>query len=346
MNLSNDQLIAEAILVNHAHVGKPATLEEYRRSLTHFSSYLASVYGEDFYTARRKHVLLFLAHLEKQGGRKPDDARLRCEWCKARGYPDGRAGCGFSPSTRKRYLAAMRFLYLHFQVEEDLPDINPTSMVPAPKVIHKMGFTPTREEIKKLFAVPAQPKARLLIRWTFYAPSRADTFAKALWSDIDLDRGKWEVVGKGDKVDVFDLAPPLIRELRMYRKWQLEQAERNQRMLDALSDRDKAFVLMTRSGRPMTKTQIYKCLRRLGVRAGVGVREAPSHWDSAGGRTSNVTPHAMRRAWATTALNDEEQPLDVVQEVLKHSEISTTRRHYAPTKSARAREALVSMSVT
>lgn len=83
-------------------------------------------------------------------------------------------------------------------------------------------------------------------------------------------------------------------------------------MLDALSDPEKAFVLMTRNGKPMSKTQIYKCLRRIGVRAGVGVRRAPSHCDSVGGMTSNVTPHAMRRAWATSALHDEELPLDVV----------------------------------
>ncbi len=345
MDLSNDQLIAEAILVNHARVGKQATLDEYRRSLGHFSEYLASSHGETFYTARRKHVLLFMAHLEKQGGAKPDESRLLCGWCKSRGYPDGREGCGFSPSTRKRYLAALRCLYLHFQVEEDLPDINPTSMVPAPKRVNKIGFTPTREEVKRLFEASAQPKARLLIRWTFYAPSRANTFAKALWRDIDLDRGKWEVVGKGDKVDVFDLCPALIRELRVYRKWQLKEAQRNEAMLDALGDPETAYVLMTRRGNPMTKTQIYKCLRRLGVRAGVGVRRAPSHWDSVGGLTSNVTPHAMRRAWAASALNDEKQPIDVVSEVLKHSEISTTRRHYAPTKSAHAREALLGMGV-
>jgi integrase len=53
----------------------------------------------------------------------------------------------------------------------------------------------------------------------------------------------------------------------------------------------------------------------------------------------------LRPRLATSALNDEEQPLDVVQEVLKHTEVSTTRRHYAPTKSERGREALVSMKV-
>jgi integrase len=345
MHLSDEQLIAEAIEINHAHVGKENTREKYKGHLVHFSRYLASVHAATLSEARRKHVLLFMAHLEKQGGKKPHESRRRCEWCRVRGYPDGRGGCGWSASTRKGYLSAVKFLYLHFQAEEDLPDLNPTALVPSPKVVHTMGFTPTMEEIKKLLATEGSPKARLIATWTFYAPSRCKTFADALWKDVDLERGTWAVVGKGDKVDVFDLAPPLLRELRLYRRWQLSYAEERPAMLSALSDPKKAYVLVTRNGRRMAPMEIYKSLRRHAVRAGVGLREAPSHWDSSGGMTSMVTPHAMRRAWATIALNDKKLPIDVVSAVLNHSDISTTRRHYAPTKSERAREALVSMSV-
>lgn len=185
----------------------------------------------------------------------------------------------------------------------------------------------------------------MLVKWIFYAPSRSQTFAAARWSDLDLERGKWEVVGKNDKVDVFDLAPPLVRELRLYQRWQLNEAARYPEMRRALSNPQTAFVLITRNGKPMSKTQIYKMVRRVGVRAGVGLGDAPSEWDAVGGITSLVTPHALRRAWATIALNDKKLPIDVVSEVLRHSDISTTRRHCAPTKSERARDALVSMSI-
>lgn len=65
-----------------------------------------------------------------------------------------------------------------------------------------------------------------------------------------------------------------------------------------------------------------------------------------GGLISQVSPHAYRRAWATIALNEKEMPIDVVSEVLKHADIATTRRHYAPTKSERARAALIGMRLT
>lgn len=85
-----------------------------------------------------------------------------------------------------------------------------------------------------------------------------------------------------------------------------------------------------------------------GIRAEVGLKKASPGIDAVDGMTSRVTPHCFRRAWATIALNDEKEPtpIDVVPEVLRHKEIATTRRHYAPTKSDRARAAIVRMRVS
>lgn len=345
MELSNEQLIAEAIEINHAGIGKEKTLERYRDHLIHFSHYLASAHGATFYSASRKHVRLFMGHLEKSGGVKPHSSRLRCAWCKARGYPDGRLGPGWSASYRKSYLSGIKFLYRHFMAEEDLPDLNPAALEASPKIFFKRGYTPTKDDIKRLLNAPGSPKGRLLANWIFYAPSRRLTFSDARWPDFDLEHGTWEVLGKGDQVDVFALAAPLIRQLRLYRRWQLSEAERNPAIRDALSDPETAYVLLTSSGKRTSPESVYKILRWHAIRAGVGVHKAEGRWDAPGGLTSRVSPHAIRRAWATIALNDEELPIDVVSEVLKHKDISTTRRHYAPTKSDRAQAALLNMRV-
>lgn len=345
MALSNEQLIAEAIEINHAGIGKEQTLKRYRDHLSHFSQYLASVHGVTFYTAKQKHVRLFMGHLEKPGGANPHDSRLRCEWCKVRGYPDGRSGSGWSASYRKSYLSAVKFLYRHFLTEDDLPDHNPAALEASPKVIHKRGYTPSRDDIKRLLESPGTPKGRLLANWMFYAPSRRQTFCDARWRDIDLEQGTWEVVGKNDQVDVFALAPPLLRALRLYRRWQLSEAEHNPAIRDALSDPDTAYVLLTKNGRKTSPQTVSKICKWHGVRAGVGVRNSTGRRDVVGGQISRVSPHSYRRAWATIALNDEELPIDVVSEVLRHKDIATTRRHYAPTKSDRACAALVNMRV-
>lgn len=346
MDLSNEQLIYEAISINHRQVGDEGTRERYRGHLEHFSQYLASVHRRTFYTAKSKHVRLFMVHLERKGGEQPHEDRLRCAWCRTRGYPDGRSGEGWSASYRKSYLSGIKFLYHHFQAEEDLPNHDPSALETSPKINHRLGYVLSRSEVATLLAAPGSPKARLIANWIFYAPSRRKTFADAKWTDIDMERGTWEVIGKGGKVDVFALAPPLLRELRLYMRWQLAEAERNPAMRDALSDPETAYVLLTKTGKRMTPMNVYKTLRRHAVRAGVGLRKAPSHWDSCGGMTSRVTPHALRRTWAVIALNEEEEPIDVVSEVLRHEDISTTRRHYAPTKPERAQAALVGMRIS
>jgi len=152
-----------------------------------------------------------MGHLEKAGGENPDPARLGCPWCKARGYPDGRNGSGWSASTRKSYLSALRFLYRHFQADEDLPDRDPTILETSPKIIIKRGYTPSREDIKRLLATDGPPRARLLVHWMFYAPARRKTYSEARWPDIDFDAAEWEVQDKNGKVYIYPLAPPLLR---------------------------------------------------------------------------------------------------------------------------------------
>jgi hypothetical protein len=48
------------------------------------------------------------------------------------------------------------------------------------------------------------------------------------------------------------------------------------------------------------------------IRAGVGLYKSPARHGTVGGVSSRVSPHALRRAWATIALNEEAQPIDVV----------------------------------
>lgn len=79
MDLTNEQLIAEAVEITHAGIGKAATLERYRDHLVHYGHFQASAQGANFYTARSKHVRLFMGHLEKPGGAYPHASRLRCE---------------------------------------------------------------------------------------------------------------------------------------------------------------------------------------------------------------------------------------------------------------------------
>jgi integrase len=341
MGLSDAQLIREAVVVNHKRVDRK-TRNGYEVKLGHYSDYLASVHSRNLYTAQRKHVLMFIDHLREQGGRQPDESRINCSWCRRHGYPDGKGGCGWAESTVKGYLSAIRFVYAHFLWESDLPDHDPCFGIDSPKVVSTPQWSPTREEVERLLEAPGRPRDRLLAHWIFFAPSRREPFRNALWTHLDLDAGTWDLVGKGLQEDMFDLHPRLLPVLRDYRRWQLKEAQRNPKIAAALANEDTAYVLLTRNGRPLTGQTVTKLLKWRAVRAGVAVIDTDAKHDAPGGKTSRVSPHALRRAWARLGLNHPTKPvpLDVVSEVLRHKDISTTRRHYAQTKPERARQAL------
>lgn len=342
MTWSSQQLIQEAVAINHKQVAAK-TRAEYARCLGHFSDYLASVHNVTFYAAQRRHVLLYLAHLEEPGAPIDPDA-TPCEWCRQRGLPNARARRGFAPSTRKKHLCAIGFLYRHFYYEDDLPDLDPSAHVDSPKCPTTQQYIPSEDEVARLLKAPGSPAARLLAHWCYFAPSRRATFVDVRWPELDLNAGTWAFVGKGQKPDILHLHPVLVRELRVYREWQRREAARNPKVELALSDRDTAYVLLTRNGKKTAGSTVLRMLKWHAIRANVAVVKANSVWDSPGGKTSRLNAHSLRRAWATHALDDG-VPLHVVQEVLGHADISTTRRHYARTKSGRASEALVNMKV-
>ncbi len=342
MHLSSEQLIREAVSINHKRKPTRQTRKEYATDLGHFAEYLESAHRRNFYTAKRKHIAMFLDHLGEPGGAVPAQSRLACSWCRDRGYPDGRSDCGWSGSTQKGYLSAIRFLYHHFMMDEDLPDHDPSSGIDCPTVVTVPQWSPTRSEVLKLFDAPGKPRDRLIAHWVFYAPSRRAPFVETRWRDIDLDEGTWRLIGKGKKVDTFDLHPRLLAVFRQYRKWQLKQAAINPKVRQALEDEETAFVLLTRNGKPVLPNQMAKMLKWRGIRAKVALRSTNAKHEAVNGKTSKICPHSLRRAWARFALNDPDHPMaiDVVSEVLRHKDISTTRRHYAHTKPERARQAL------
>lgn len=337
MNIANHDLIDEAFAINHAEVESEKTKKQYREHLLHFSEYLKSKAFRTFYTAERKHVMLFMAHLEQGGGCSPHPSREGCAWCASRGYPDGRSGPGWSPSTRKKYMAAIRYLYLHFGIEEDLPDIDPARTVKTPKWTKTRVYTPAPDEIRKFLAVAGSPTETLLAHWMAYSPERRASFHQARWSDIDLEGKRWQIFdAKGGKSFVVDLHPVAVNKLRHHREYQNSQGPT---VRAALQNEETSLVFLTKNGTPINPSSLTKMIKRRGIRAGVGIVSTPGQSGSVGGLNSKMTPHALRRGWATFALNDG-VPIDVVSKALRHADIGTTRRHYASTEAGRVRDAL------
>lgn len=343
MKPSTEQILDEIDTCGLDDIVNAATRAEYLRMIEHFAVFVGA-YEHDLLSADQRHVRKFKSHLLR------DDAAARrltanCPHCTA----GNRRAAAYSDSYVKRHLAAVRAGYKYL-VTEGLVAVDPTYGVKRPTANTRRQYVPTVEEVERLFAYRGTARSRLLVRLAYFAPARRFELATLRWKDID-EFAIWRFTAKGHKAHGLKLHPEVLRALRDYSKAQEREAARHPAMRAALDDPETAYVFLTKSGKPITPGHLVRILKRHAVHAGVGVIPATASakdpktgksWDSIDGKTSRLSPHALRRAWSSHSMNDPNTPvpIDVVSKVLGHASIETTRRHYAFTDDGRAWDAL------
>lgn len=123
------------------------------------------------------------------------------------------------------------------------------------------------------------------------------------------------IVGKGDKERWLYLTPEALAAIRAYLAWR----------------EDSAAGLFVSHGRQISKQFSRTSIWRV-------VNKAAQALDM-----PEVSPHTFRHWRATQMLNDD-VPLEIIQDLLGHSDIGTTRRVYAHTRRGRVREAFFKCS--
>lgn len=131
---------------------------------------------------------------------------------------------------------------------------------------------------------------------TFYSTGcRVSEVVNMKISDIDFEKEQIKVCGKGDKERFVLLTPRAHLSLKIY----LEKRNDNN---------PGVFVSEKRGNKPLGKCSLENRIRELGKLSGIG---------------RIITPHIIRHTTASHLLEHTE--LDVVQELLGHTKIETTR---------------------
>ena len=124
-------------------------------------------------------------------------------------------------------------------------------------------------------------------------------------SALSRDRRVVVVRGKGGKERMVPLGAPARRAIELY----LADRSKTERSRTAVR-----FLFPGRSGPGhLSRSHFARLLKRLGVEAGIDPRR--------------ISPHVLRHAFATH-LVDHGADLRSVQQMLGHTDISTTARHY------------------
>ncbi|MBW6442029.1 tyrosine-type recombinase/integrase [Patescibacteria group bacterium] len=216
----------------------------------------------------------------------------------------------FKRSTQKTFLVALRAFLKYLVVEKGLETISPEKIIlgkaedRVPKVLNS-------QQMKKLFEVQNLDRKsgirdKAILETLYSTGLRVSELVALNRDEINLDTGEFTVVGKGRKARTVYLSPEAIRWLKRY-----------------LSARADPFVplFIRYSGKKMQENDFDGESLRINPRS---IQRLIKKYIRRAGISVDATPHTFRHTYATGLLS-EGADLREVQELLGHSNVSTTQ---------------------
>jgi len=226
---------------------------------------------------------------------------------------------GLSPSSLARNVASLRAFYRMLR-EHGVIASNPAELLTLPKRPRSLPHVLRPDELAQLLdriplTTPLELRDRAMLELAYASGLRAEELVTLTVDSVDFDAEQVRIEGKGSKTRLVPVGEPALRALMRY----LERAR------PALVHDQQRALLLSKSGLPLSTSDVRRRLRIWSMRAGLG---------------GAVHPHALRHSFATHLLNGGAD-LRAIQELLGHSSISTTQV-YTQVESARLRRAYAS----
>lgn len=211
---------------------------------------------------------------------------------------------GLSANSVSRELACLKtffkFLIREGKIKEDV-----TSVIESPKLWKRLPSTLNLDEVETLLKTPnvrdligARDKASLELMYA--TGMRVSELIKLKMNDLNMDVGFVKCFGKGDKERIVPFGRKAKESIVRY-------LDRSRTAL--LKKKVSNFLFLTRLGKPMSRQAFWKTIKKYARLTGI---------------KKEITPHSLRHSFATHIL-ERGADLRVVQEMLGHSDISTTQ---------------------
>jgi integrase/recombinase XerD len=207
-------------------------------------------------------------------------------------------------ASAKRALVAIR-MFLRFGKLNGLVEDDFTGILEGPKLWQRLPIICSKKQVVDLLEAPS-PKEKYYLRdkailELLYATGvRASEVAGLKIADLNLDVGYLRCIGKGSRERVIPLGRVAAAATLEYLK------DMRPKLAKSFSG---DFLLLSRTGRPMGRIEIWRLIKRYAARAGM---------------PKNLTVHTLRHCFATHLLAGGAD-LRSVQEMLGHVDISTTQ---------------------
>ena len=207
-------------------------------------------------------------------------------------------------TTKAHYLTVLNSFYL-FCIDEGYTVQNPCEGIPMPKLVKKIPEYLTYEEVDKLLDIPLNTaydyRTKAMLELLYATGMRVSELLSLRYTNVDLDEYFVRVEGKGSKERIIPFNETSKKYLELY----LNQYR------PMLVKKGKSYqeLFLNNRGTPISRQGFFKILKALCVTTGI---------------SKQISPHVLRHSFATHLLN-QGADLRVIQELLGHSDISTTQ---------------------
>ncbi len=209
-------------------------------------------------------------------------------------------------SSISRMISSLRKFY-QWLVRQNIQKINPMLEIDSPKKEHRLPVALSVDEVTKLLDQPDVTKKlgirdRALLETLYATGIRVSELINLKFSDLHEELKLLKVLGKGSKERLIPISDVAISWIKSY-----QEKVRDPLLLKSGKYTDTIFL--NNRGGALTRQAVWQIIKRYCQMAGI---------------SKNVTPHTLRHTFATHLLENGAD-LRVVQEILGHSDISTTQ---------------------
>ncbi len=207
-------------------------------------------------------------------------------------------------SSIKRCLVAIR-MFLRFAKLTGLVEEDFTAILEGPKLWQKLPVICGKQQVIELLSAPSPKEAfylrdKAMLELLYATGVRASELAGLRTSDLNFDVGYLRCVGKGNRERIIPVGKVTVAATVEYLR-----GLRPKLTKPFSGD----FLLLSRTGRPMSRIEIWRLVKKYAIRAGM---------------PRNLTVHTLRHCFATHLLGGGAD-LRSVQEMLGHVDIATTQ---------------------
>lgn len=204
--------------------------------------------------------------------------------------------------SRAHYLTVIRNFY-QFLVGEDLIDNNPCETIKQPKITKKLPNYLTEKEIEQLLNIdlktPFDYRNKAMLELLYATGIRVSELVNLKLSNINLEEDMIRVTGKGSKERLSPISSIAEKYMQIYLEYYRNKL---------LKNKDSEYVFINNFGNKISRQGFFKNLKQIAKNQGI---------------TKEISPHTLRHSYATHLLTHGAD-LRIIQELLGHSDISTT----------------------